>query len=152
MSQGYHLTLSQLLLRRIATRRGFLSSCLVTASLVLVSCTRESPLPTESPSLAATSSSSCSPDDINAQISALFPTGDGLTDARQQFRTIQKQKSGGDLAGARSSTFKMVAFTLRKYYAGKLLPGLEATTKPSTVRSEERRVGKECRSRWSPYH
>src|SRR5256885_14060981 len=23
---------------------------------------------------------------------------------------------------------------------------------PSLVRSEERRVGKECRSRWSPYH
>ena len=23
---------------------------------------------------------------------------------------------------------------------------------PSEVRSEERRVGKECRSRWSPYH
>ena len=23
---------------------------------------------------------------------------------------------------------------------------------PSTYRSEERRVGKECRSRWSPYH
>ena len=22
----------------------------------------------------------------------------------------------------------------------------------STIRSEERRVGKECRSRWSPYH
>ena len=31
---------------------------------------------------------------------------------------------------------------------------LEATTKGYTVtgRSEERRVGKECRSRWSPYH
>ena len=27
-----------------------------------------------------------------------------------------------------------------------VLKGLEA------VRSEERRVGKECRSRWSPYH
>ena len=25
-------------------------------------------------------------------------------------------------------------------------------TKPYLVRSEERRVGKECRSRWSPYH
>ena len=25
-------------------------------------------------------------------------------------------------------------------------------TSPSTARSEERRVGKECRSRWSPYH
>ena len=24
--------------------------------------------------------------------------------------------------------------------------------KPETHRSEERRVGKECRSRWSPYH
>ena len=23
---------------------------------------------------------------------------------------------------------------------------------PSSKRSEERRVGKECRSRWSPYH
>ena len=23
---------------------------------------------------------------------------------------------------------------------------------PPTTRSEERRVGKECRSRWSPYH
>ena len=24
--------------------------------------------------------------------------------------------------------------------------------KPFYIRSEERRVGKECRSRWSPYH
>ena len=29
-------------------------------------------------------------------------------------------------------------------------PALDATT--WTARSEERRVGKECRSRWSPYH
>ena len=29
-----------------------------------------------------------------------------------------------------------------------VLEGLEAVRK----RSEERRVGKECRSRWSPYH
>ena len=36
---------------------------------------------------------------------------------------------------------------------GKLseLEGLDPTTLP-LVRSEERRVGKECRSRWSPYH
>src|SRR2546422_6610061 len=27
-----------------------------------------------------------------------------------------------------------------------------ADTTPTRVRSEERRVGKECRSRWSPYH
>src|SRR5256885_5366373 len=52
---------------------------------------------------------------------------------------------------------------------GKLIAGLSGKTKPETVeklagltaedetrlqtlRSEERRVGKECRSRWSPYH
>ena len=29
---------------------------------------------------------------------------------------------------------------------------LLAASSPSHVRSEERRVGKECRSRWSPYH
>src|SRR3989475_10920041 len=28
----------------------------------------------------------------------------------------------------------------------------EASAEVGTVRSEERRVGKECRSRWSPYH
>ena len=28
----------------------------------------------------------------------------------------------------------------------------EKLMQPETVRSEERRVGKECRSRWSPYH
>ena len=29
---------------------------------------------------------------------------------------------------------------------------LMALTCVATMRSEERRVGKECRSRWSPYH
>src|SRR3712207_7277512 len=29
---------------------------------------------------------------------------------------------------------------------------LTGFTDPRTLRSEERRVGKECRSRWSPYH
>src|SRR5258705_2902221 len=34
-------------------------------------------------------------------------------------------------------------------------PPASTATRPSfltTMRSEERRVGKECRSRWSPYH
>ncbi len=30
--------------------------------------------------------------------------------------------------------------------------GVGAFNEVSIVRSEERRVGKECRSRWSPYH
>ena len=29
---------------------------------------------------------------------------------------------------------------------------VDQDTKTITLRSEERRVGKECRSRWSPYH
>ena len=39
-----------------------------------------------------------------------------------------------------------------KHYfsSGKL--DFEATYQDGTTRSEERRVGKECRSRWSPYH
>ena len=28
----------------------------------------------------------------------------------------------------------------------------KTTAKKAELRSEERRVGKECRSRWSPYH
>ena len=36
--------------------------------------------------------------------------------------------------------------------AAKLKPEVEEKDKEKRVRSEERRVGKECRSRWSPYH
>ena len=32
------------------------------------------------------------------------------------------------------------------------MPVYYSTASISTIRSEERRVGKECRSRWSPYH
>ena len=33
-----------------------------------------------------------------------------------------------------------------------LRPGSDDEITPAGLRSEERRVGKECRSRWSPYH
>ena len=44
-----------------------------------------------------------------------------------------------------------------KFYEGDvrdeaLLRKIFAENEISAVRSEERRVGKECRSRWSPYH
>ena len=38
-------------------------------------------------------------------------------------------------------------YTVYKYYSG-----IEALKCIEETRSEERRVGKECRSRWSPYH
>src|SRR5215831_20583659 len=36
--------------------------------------------------------------------------------------------------------------------AGENASAVTATARDSLSRSEERRVGKECRSRWSPYH
>ena len=38
---------------------------------------------------------------------------------------------------------------LQKYIA---MSGVASRRAAETMRSEERRVGKECRSRWSPYH
>ena len=38
------------------------------------------------------------------------------------------------------------------YAQFKLYKSCLAETKVTRARSEERRVGKECRSRWSPYH
>src|SRR3989441_2247780 len=35
---------------------------------------------------------------------------------------------------------------------GSIAPVLQADPEEQAIRSEERRVGKECRSRWSPYH
>ena len=46
--------------------------------------------------------------------------------------------------------FSIYTYLLKKdrsYYAMQ-----EESIPPSDTRSEERRVGKECRSRWSPYH
>src|SRR2546422_6711518 len=37
-------------------------------------------------------------------------------------------------------------------YAGTLRAAAIAAILAGSLRSEERRVGKECRSRWSPYH
>src|SRR5437667_5479261 len=38
------------------------------------------------------------------------------------------------------------------FFTPAFLPGTELNIYGSTARSEERRVGKECRSRWSAYH
>ena len=42
------------------------------------------------------------------------------------------------------------AAALRQLIADKLIPYGDVDDR--SIRSEERRVGKECRSRWSPYH
>ena len=44
-----------------------------------------------------------------------------------------------------------ILLTLDEYEVIRLVD-LEQQTHEQCARSEERRVGKECRSRWSPYH
>src|SRR2546428_13948962 len=41
---------------------------------------------------------------------------------------------------------------IRAYWKDIPVNQAEVTFKAGEIRSEERRVGKECRSRWSPYH
>ena len=59
------------------------------------------------------------------------------------------------IKGARENNLKNISLELPK---NKLIvmTGVSGSGKSSlafdTIRSEERRVGKECRSRWSPYH
>ena len=47
---------------------------------------------------------------------------------------------------------KVVGNNVRKVDGYTLVTGAPAFTDDIEMRSEERRVGKECRSRWSPYH
>src|SRR5690606_40590537 len=48
---------------------------------------------------------------------------------------------------ARSAAFIEASYTASTSFPSTLIPGM-----PYDARSEERRVGKECRARWSPYH
>ena len=58
--------------------------------------------------------------------------------------------NAGDGAHEHPTQAMLDAFTLRRHLRpGDARAGLDGL---HVVRSEERRVGKECRSRWSPYH
>src|SRR5256885_13577794 len=62
--------------------------------------------------------------------------------------------SANEVAGAQSRAAGLVACAVVGLAVWLLLPWIERTPAPllAAIRSEERRVGKECRSRWSPYH
>src|SRR2546427_4251729 len=61
-----------------------------------------------------------------------------------------------DYRGQRPGTFHKItpADLPRPYATASVDNGPELVSRPAGAwpRSEERRVGKECRSRWSPYH
>ena len=57
----------------------------------------------------------------------------------------------GNVATGGSTSMKNVIAALTEGFA-EVEPGVTVSYDPTGSRSEERRVGKECRSRWSPYH
>src|SRR5256885_15494686 len=56
------------------------------------------------------------------------------------------------LDGMRLELFSMLAVAASQGLGVALMPPMLIEQELARGRSEERRVGKECRSRWSPYH
>ena len=48
--------------------------------------------------------------------------------------------------------FQITSRTVSRWETGSNMPDISMLLELADFRSEERRVGKECRSRWSPYH
>ena len=63
------------------------------------------------------------------------------------FKQYKKQKK----TAREKEYFRALQNRFKKYKEG-MEQVLTASSKGDADRSEERRVGKECRSRWSPYH
>ena len=60
-------------------------------------------------------------------------------------RKSKVSKAGGDSVKKTASASRMSSDVQQRVASG-------AQSRRGLCRSEERRVGKECRSRWSPYH
>src|SRR2546426_7032915 len=65
------------------------------------------------------------------------------------FRTPDQVLKGVARHAEEARTAEGVPLALRASLAEETVP---SDLRPGPKRSEERRVGKECRSRWSPYH
>ena len=75
-----------------------------------------------------------------------------VSDLRNKFTEIEDcVKSGKPVYLTKNGYGSMVVLSLEQYAA--LTDDIELKLdEADKARSEERRVGKECRSRWSPYH
>ena len=79
-----------------------------------------------------------------------YTTKDPETDFSRAIKKLFKNQATSD------EIFRILGkfdeFVKMKLQLNGLLEFIEFSPTPSEKRSEERRVGKECRSRWSPYH
>ena len=88
-------------------------------------------------------------------------TGTARREPDEILATLKAEFRNSQAAAAQGAVNRAITAALE---AARATPGITATTaRPSAnrpelgrdwvaMRSEERRVGKECRSRWSPYH
>ena len=66
----------------------------------------------------------------------------GVVEAFDEFEALEKAKASCRVVSKVAQVKERPNFLTMELGSGKIKP----------KRSEERRVGKECRSRWSPYH
>src|SRR3712207_9029035 len=91
-------------------------------------------------------------DDERAQVEAGLRSSDAFTLRRSQ---IVLASARGERAPAIARHLGCDDQTVREAiqaFNARGVAALRGSHRPKTSRSEERRVGKECRSRWSPYH
>ena len=81
-----------------------------------------------------------------------------MTSHLHSYLNIVKQESPGAVESIKKTVNELIpkyieSFTHKDHVKGLLLGQVQSgKTGQMLCRSEERRVGKECRSRWSPYH
>src|SRR3712207_9040206 len=85
----------------------------------------------------------------------LVAPGKGILAADESFGTIGKRFEAFGIESSEESrrAYREMLFTtegIGEFLSGVIL--FDETLHQEASRSEERRVGKECRSRWSPYH
>jgi len=88
---------------------------------------------------------------VIASLIVLLP-GLALTLSLNELGTGHLVSGTARFAGAIMTFMKIGIGAAVGRQAAQFLPGEIPHVDPLTPRSEERRVGKECRSRWSPYH
>ena len=92
---------------------------------------------------------------VNTNISSLVSQRN-LTNATNSLNTaLQRMSTGYKINSAKDDAAGLyIATNMETQIRGSKVAqsNVETGNNLLTVRSEERRVGKECRSRWSPYH